>query len=505
MKEVYGIDLGTTNSCIAVIGEDGLPQVIKNLEDAATTPSVIFYDETGEPVVGGEAKSMMGSDIKRTVAFIKREMSNKNYELDIDGTTVTPITASALILKKVVDDANEQRSYEGLSPIHKAVITVPAYFGNDERERTKQAAQIAGLEVLGLLNEPTAAALSYGTKGLNNKTFMIYDLGGGTFDVSIMRMENNELETLASDGNHHLGGVDWDIALIDYALQKEGLDVTYDDIKDSKEVGKMLVNAENCKKNLSKADKAAFKFMYQRKMHFIDISRSVFEELTEDLVDRTINIVEKAKKLALERTDNLNISDIILVGGSSYMPMIKKRLMEEYPNCNLRLDNLEPDRAVAKGAAIHASSLEGEKTKVTLGDDLATRSYGIRCYGSEDRLIVQNVIKRTDSLVYEGSTGFTTREDGSTSVNLALYENTSTDEEVELEKCTLIEESELEWGFPVPAKTEITAFVVRDSNGIVNIKVECQGKTKTFTIKGEGTLSEQEIERERRRLANKHV
>jgi molecular chaperone DnaK (HSP70) len=221
MKEVYGIDLGTTNSCIAVIGEDGLPQVIKNLEDAATTPSVIFYDETGEPVVGGEAKSMMGSDIKRTVAFIKREMSNKNYELDIDGTTVTPITASALILKKVVDDANEQRSYEGLPPIHKAVITVPAYFGNDERERTKQAAQIAGLEVLGLLNEPTAAALSYGTKGLNNKTFMIYDLGGGTFDVSIMRMENNELETLASDGNHHLGGVDWDIALIDYALQKE--------------------------------------------------------------------------------------------------------------------------------------------------------------------------------------------------------------------------------------------------------------------------------------------
>ncbi len=505
MKEAFGIDLGTTNSCISVIGEDGQPEVIKNLEDNPTTPSVIFYDETGEPVVGGEAKSMMGSDIKRTVAFIKREMSNKNYQVNIDGITVTPITASALILKKVVDDANEQRSYEGLPAIHKAVITVPAYFGNDERERTKQAAQIAGLEVLCLINEPTAAALSYGTKGLNNKTFMIYDLGGGTFDVSIMRMQNGELETLSSDGNHHLGGVDWDIALIDYALQKEGLGVTYDDIKDTKEVGKMLIGAENCKKNLSKTEKAAFKFMYQRKMHFIDISRAVFEELTEDLVDRTINIVEKAKKLALERTDKLNITDIILVGGSSYMPMIKKRLMEEYPECNLRLDNLEPDRAVAKGAAIHAASMEGEKTKVVLGEDLATRSYGFRSFNADDRLVVTNIVKRTDPLVFDGNHSFCTRDDGQTGVNLALYENISIEDEVELEKCTLIEEAGLEWGFPVPAETEVAAYVVRDANGIVNIKVVCQGKTQNFTIKGEGTLSEQEIAMERRRLENKHV
>jgi len=507
MKQVYGIDLGTTNSCIAVIGEDGQPEVIKNLEDHYTTPSVIFYDENGDPVVGGEAKSMMGSDIKRTVAFIKREMSNKNYRQEIEGIgeSVTPITASALILKKVVDDANEQRSYEGLPPIHKAVITVPAYFGNDERERTKQAAEIAGIEVLGLLNEPTAAALSYGTKGLNNKTFMIYDLGGGTFDVSIMRMQNGELETLASDGNHHLGGKDWDTALIDIALQREGLGVTYDDIKDTKEVGKMLIAAENCKKNLSKADKAAFKFMYQRKMHFIEISRSVFEEFTEELVDLTINIVEKAKKLALERTDSLNITDIILVGGSSYMPMIKKRLMEEYPNCNLRLDNLEPDRAVAKGAAIHAASLEGEKTSVSLGDDLATRSYGFRCKVEDDSIMVSNVIKRTDPLVYNGSHTFYTADNDQVSVTMALFENISTDDYVELEKCKLIEEAPLEWGFPVPVDTEITTFVVRDANGIVNIKVECQGQTRTFIVKGEGTLTEAQVEAERRRLANKHV
>ena len=195
MEAVFGIDLGTTNSCVATIGEDGLPQVIKNLDDEFTTPSVVFYDEGGEYYVGKEAKSGMSVEVDRTVAFIKREMSNKDYKRIIDDKEINPVEVSALILKKVVDDANEQRSYEGLPPVRKAVITVPAYFGNMECELTKQAGQIAGLEVLDLLNEPTAAALSYGTKGLEGKTFLIYDLGGGTFDVSIMKMKNGVLDT----------------------------------------------------------------------------------------------------------------------------------------------------------------------------------------------------------------------------------------------------------------------------------------------------------------------
>lgn len=508
MKDVYGIDLGTTNSCIAVIGDDGQPEVIKNLDDNYTTPSVVYYDDAGEQYVGSEAKSMMGGDIKRTVAFIKREMSNKNYQRDIDGIIVTPINVSALILKKVVDDANQQREYEGLPPIHKAVVTVPAYFGNDERMRTEQAAKIAGIEVLGLLNEPTAAALNYGTKGLNGKTFLIYDLGGGTFDVSIMRMKDGELDTLSSDGDHHLGGVDWDICLIDYALQKEGLGVSYDDIKDSKEVGKMLIAAEICKKNLSKAEKAAFKFVYQRKQHFIDITRGMFEELTEDLVDRTIQIVEKAKKLALERTDSLSIDDIILVGGSSYMPMIKKRLTEEYPDSNIRLDNLEPDRAVAKGAAIQAAALAGQATKIKLGEDLATRSYGLGANIGDETFhyACVNVIKRTDPLIYEGKHEFCTSVDNQEKVTLELFENISTDDAVELEKCTLLEEKELSWGKAVPKGTEVIANVIRDANGTVKISVSCEGSRPViFDIKGDGILSEEEIEREKRRLANKHV
>ena len=216
MKDVFGIDLGTTNSCISTIGEDGLPVVIKNLDDEFTTPSVVYYDEeSDECYVGREAKSGMGGAPEQTIAFIKREMSNPNYSREVNGKPVSPVEVSALILKKVVDDANEQRSYEGLTPIRKAVITVPAYFGAMERELTKQAGEIAGLEVLDLLNEPTAAALSYGTKGLEGKTFMIYDLGGGTFDISIMRMKDGVLTTLSTDGDHKLGGVDWDIALLD--------------------------------------------------------------------------------------------------------------------------------------------------------------------------------------------------------------------------------------------------------------------------------------------------
>ena len=188
-KEVYGIDLGTTYSCIAEISElDKLPVVIKNSEELQTTASVVYYDEYDSPVVGGEAKRCMQQNPTRTVAFIKREMSNPSYSRTIGSHTISPVKISAMILKKLVGDANLNREYRGKSSIKDVVITVPAYFGHTERELTKQAGEAAGLNVLALLNEPTAAALSYGANKLEGKTFMVYDLGGGTFDVSIMRV-----------------------------------------------------------------------------------------------------------------------------------------------------------------------------------------------------------------------------------------------------------------------------------------------------------------------------
>lgn len=504
MEAAFGIDLGTTNSCIAVIGEDGLPQVIKNLDDEFTTPSVVCYEDDGECYVGVEAKRGMNVEYDRTVAFIKREMSNEKYNRKIDDIEITPVRTSALILKKVVDDANEQRRMEGLPEIHKAVVTVPAYFGNMECELTKQAGQIAGLEVLDLLNEPTAAALSYGVKGLEGKTFMIYDLGGGTFDVSIMRMKNGVLDTLATDGDQHLGGIDWDIALLDYLLMSNDLGITYEDIKKESDTGNMLNQVEICKKNLSKSDKAPYKFKYNRKQITGDISRSVFEELTEDLLERTIDIIHHAQKIS--REPDVKIDEIILVGGSSYMPMVKKRLQKEF-SCPIRLDNLEPDRAVAKGAAIHAANILGStKSKVKIGTDLASRSYGVRCISPEGKLHVWNIIKRTDDLVYEGKySGFCTSDDNQTSVIIAIYENISEKDSMDVDKCTLIEEKVLSWGFPVPKGTTVYSFVSRNSDGTVRIWLECQNKKVDFEIKYRGMYSEDEVERMRKDLSGKRV
>ena len=504
MEAAFGIDLGTTNSCIAVIGEDGLPQVIKNLDDEFTTPSVVCYEDDGECYVGVEAKRSMNVEYDRIVAFIKREMSNEKYDRKIDDIEITPVATSALILKKVVDDANEQRRMEGLPEIHKAVVTVPAYFGNMECELTKQAGQIAGLEVLDLLNEPTAAALSYGVKGLEGKTFMIYDLGGGTFDVSIMRMKNGVLDTLATDGDQHLGGIDWDIALLDYLLMSNDLGITYEDIKKESDTGKMLNQVEICKKNLSKSDKVSYKFKYNRKQFTGDISRSVFEELTEDLLERTIDIIHHAQKIS--REPDVKIDEIILVGGSSYMPMIKKKLQKEF-SCPIRLDNLEPDRAVAKGAAIHAANILGStKSKVKIGTDLASRSYGVRCISPEGKLHVWNIIKRTDDLVYEGKySGFCTSDDNQTSVIIAIYENISEKDSMDVDKCTLIEEKVLSWGFPVPKGTTVYSFVSRNSDGTVRIWLECQNKKIDFEIKYRGMYSEDEVERMRKDLSGKRV
>ncbi len=502
MKEIFGIDLGTTNSCIATIGEDGLPSVIKNSDDEFTTPSVVYYEEdTDDCYVGKEAKSGMGGAPDQTIAFIKREMSNPNYRREVNGKDVSPVEVSALILKKVVDDANEQRSYEGLSPIKKAVITVPAYFGNMERELTRQAGEIAGLEVLGLLNEPTAAALSYGTKGLEGKTFMVYDLGGGTFDVSIMRMENGVLTTLSTDGDHKLGGVDWDIALLDFALQACGLDVTYDDIQNERDAAKMLLAAEICKKKLSKSDHAIIKFIYKRDQYTKEISRSVFEEVTEDLVESTIDMMHHAIKIAREPLTVDQIDEIILVGGSSYMPMIKKRIQKEF-KCDLRLDMFEPDRAIAQGAALHAAKLEGDVlVKVELGEDMGARSYGLETLDEN----VSNILLRTDPLEYENSYPFQTANKDQTGVRCALYENTSVERDTKVKKCTLIDVQHINWGFPVPEGTPVDVHVLRKKDGILKVNVECQGKSVEFKIQPKGLLNDNEAELLRLTLSKKRV
>ncbi len=507
VKEVYGIDLGTTYSCIAEISElDKLPVVIKNSEELQTTASVVYYDEYDSPVVGGEAKRCMQQNPSRTVAFIKREMSNPSYSRTIGSNKISPVKISAMILKKLVDDANLNREYRGKSSIKDVVITVPAYFGNTERELTKQAGEAAGLNVLALLNEPTAAALSYGANKLEGKTFMVYDLGGGTFDVSIMRVTNGNLVTLSTDGDHHLGGVDWDTEIVNYVLSNCcGVDERYEDIKDTKDGGTLILAAEQCKKLLSKNEESPMRFRYKNRMYTRAISRSTFEELTSDLLQKTIDVVQHAMSISTDR--NVSIDEIILVGGSSYMPMVKNRLLKEFPGTKIRLDQFEPDLAVAKGAAIHAYNLGnpllGAAAGVRIARDLGTRSYGIEIHDAITKeQQVSNLILRTDPLVYQGTSSFCTSDDGQTSVFIAISENTSIKRKIPRNEGKRLCAQNITWGYPVPKHTNIIARVKRGSDGIVHIEVECQNKKVFFEIKPENSLSQSEINRLKEELKN---
>lgn len=503
MTEIFGIDLGTTNSCIATIDElGGQPVVIKNSFDMQTTPSVIYFDEYDQPLVGDEAKRSMAMDPSRAVAFIKREMSNATYRRMVGNVEVTPIMASHLILRKLVDDANAAREFEGKKPVKKAVITVPAYFGNDERERTRKAGELAGLEVIDLVNEPTAAALSYGKATFTEgKTVMVYDLGGGTFDVSIIKMRNGKLDTISTDGDHKLGGVDWDATLVDFALLSQGLDVTYDDIADKKEGGQLILEAEKCKKMLSTNDKAPMKFRYKGKMMSLEVTRAVFEELTSEKLNKTINCVRRAVQLAKVEDSDLKIDEIILVGGSSRMPMVRRKLEKEFPDVKIRMDRFEPDLAVAKGAAIHAQNLTEKTTRTgrpMIGVDKGSRSYGVNAIDTSDGNTekIFNLLYRTEPLEIDKKIdGFSTYAEGQTKLSIKFYENASPEYSLPINKGNLLQTATIDWGTPVPKGTPITYNIIRGKDGIVHIAAQCQGKSCNVTIDSGKVISDDEMRR----------
>lgn len=495
---IYGIDLGTTNSCIAVMGEDGEPHVIENFEGYKTTPSVVYYDDMGNVLVGDEAKRLMGGDAEHTVAFIKREIGNPDYKRVIYGENITPLKISAMILKKVVADANDQRAAEGLEPINKAVITVPAYFGSTECEITRQAGEIAGLDVIKLIPEPTAAAISYGTNGLEGKTFMVYDLGGGTFDISIMRVNNGQLEELANDGDHHLGGVDWDVALANYAFEQCGLDVDFDEIRETIQAGRILLSAEQAKKTLSKTTETNMKFIYNRHPYTAKITREEFEDLMSDSVDQTILLMRRAIKNSKTPLQISDIDEIILVGGSSYMPMIRKAIEQEFPNVKITLDRLKPDQAVAEGAAIYAS-MPQERTVQTV----SPCAYGLGCY-NENNKVSSHIINRGDKYGTQKSDTFTTRNDNQTSVNLEIYSDRSYEDFVPVSRCALLASKPLSWGRPVPQGTGINVTFHLTNDGILKIYGECGGTNMNFDLDVKGA-SQRDIEEAKNDIINKTI
>ena len=355
MSKVIGIDLGTTNSCVAVV-EGGKPVVITNAEGERTTPSVVAFTKDGERLVGGAAKRQIATNSGRTISSIKRHMGS-DYRVHIDGKDLTPQEISAMILAKIRRDAE---SYLG-EPVTEAVITVPAYFDDSQRKATQDAGRIAGLNVLRIINEPTAAAVAYGLDNEASQKILVYDLGGGTFDVSIIEIEDGTFTVLATGGDTHLGGDDFDQRIVEYAVAEFKKSDRIDLSRDPAAMGRLKEEAEKAKKELSAAPSAQLNLPFiavgKDGPHHLDISlsRPQFEMMTGDLLARTVAPVQNALRDAGITASQLG--KVLLVGGSTRMPAVERQV-KELLGCEPS-HSLNPDECVAMGAAVQGGLLQG--------------------------------------------------------------------------------------------------------------------------------------------------
>ncbi len=375
MKKVFGIDLGTTYSSIAYVDEYGKPVILPNAENQHLTPSVVFFDE-GNIVVGDVAKESSKIYPDEVVSFVKRSMGEPNFLFEYDSKTYRAEEISSYIIRKVVQDA-EQNLGEKITDV---VITCPAYFGINEREATKKAGEIAGYNVRQIINEPTAAAIAYGTvESSERKTVLVYDLGGGTFDITMIEIKPDAIEVICTGGDHNLGGKDWDDRIVSYLVEefKNKTGIEEDILDDPDTCQELQLSAEKAKKVLSQREKTPVAITHGGERVKVEIELKKFEEITTDLLERTIafihDMLEEAKKKGYDKFD-----EIILVGGATRMPLIMKRVKEEF---SIEPKSFEPDESIAKGAAIYGCKLalndglikkisENTGKKIELFDDL---------------------------------------------------------------------------------------------------------------------------------------
>ncbi|HOV79696.1 MAG TPA: molecular chaperone DnaK [Bacillota bacterium] len=485
MSKVIGIDLGTTNSCVAVM-EGGEAVVIPNAEGARTTPSVVGFSKTGERLVGQVAKRQAVSNPERTVSSIKRHMGT-DYRVAIDGKSFTPQEISAMILMKMKADAE---AYLG-EKVEKAVITVPAYFSDSQRQATKDAGKIAGLEVLRIINEPTAAALAYGLDKEEDQTILVYDLGGGTFDVSILELGDGVFEVKATSGNNRLGGDDFDQRIIDYLVTEFKKDAGIDLRNDKMAMQRLKEAAEKAKIELSGVATTNINLPFisadaNGPKHLdVNLTRAKFEEMTADLVEKTMGPTRQALSDAgLQPKD---IDKILLVGGATRMPAVQdaiRKFLGKEPH-----KGINPDECVAIGAAIQAGVLSGEVKDVLLLD-VTPLSLGIETLGG----VATKLIERNTTIPTSKSQIFSTAADGQTTVEIHVLqgERTMAADNKTLGRFTLT-------GIP-PAPRGVPQIEVKfdiDVNGIVNVSAKDlgTGKEQSMTITASTNLSEQEIER----------
>ena len=487
MSKIIGIDLGTTNSCVAVM-EGGKATVVTNTEGSRTTPSVVAFTKSGERLVGEPAKRQAVTNADRTISSIKRHMGS-DYRVEIDGKKYSPQEISAMILQKLKADAE---NYLG-EKVTEAVITVPAYFNDAQRQATKDAGKIAGLDVKRIINEPTAAALAYGLDNDKEQKIMVYDLGGGTFDVSIIEIGDGVIEVLATNGDNRLGGDDLDKKVTDYMIEdfkkKEGIDLSNDKMA----LQRLREAAEKAKKELSSSTTTNINLPFitaneTGPKHFeMDLTRAKFDELTHDLVERTVIPVQNALKDAgLTAAD---LSKVLLVGGSTRMPAVQdkvRQLTGHEPS-----KTLNPDECVALGASIQGGKLAGD---AGAGDilllDVTPLSLSIETLGG----VATKLIERNTTIPTKKSQVFSTAADNQTAVDIHVVQG----ERQFAKDNKSLGQFRLD-GIP-PARRGVPQIEVTfdiDANGIVNVSAKDlgTGKEQHITITSGSNMSDSEIDK----------
>lgn len=493
MSRVIGIDLGTTNSCVAVL-EGDQPVIIQNSEGGRTTPSVIAFGKNGERLVGDTAKRQMTVNMDRTITSIKREMGS-TYRKSIDGKEYSPQELSAIILSKLKADAE---SYLG-EPVKDAVITVPAYFDDSQRQATKDAGRIAGLNVLRIINEPTSAALAYGLDNGHSQKILVYDLGGGTFDVSVIEIGDNVIEVLATAGDNHLGGDDFDIRLTEYIVEEFRKETKVKLAKDPVAMGRVREAAENAKKELSYQTQTHINLPFisvvkNNPVHLdMTISRETFNHITEDLVDRTADPVNQALRDAGIAARELD--KVLLVGGSTRIPAVQDKIVGLTGKQLSK--SVNPDECVAMGAAIQGSKLSGElmvtnKVNDILLMDVTPLSLSIETLGG----VANVIIPRNSPIPTRESKVFTTAANFQKDVEVKVYqgERRFTRDNKLLGNFRLSGIKRAMAGVP---QIEVTFDI--DANGILKVSAKDLGRgaTQQIVITASNNLSEEEIRRAR--------